>query len=138
MQVQGTRTKRGVAVAILLIGLSAAVAGSPGASGNGRWPSESRGNPWSGETWQVASPAERQSYVRGITDGLRVAAMFERAQVDRGPVAQCVQQMTPERLTHAVGSHLEALAIEVDEPTLPFHAWDALVAMCLGGAGPRE
>jgi hypothetical protein len=67
----------------------------------------------------------------------RVAAMFARAQVDLGPVAQCVQEMPPERLTHAVGSHLEAQAIEVDEPTLPFHAWDALVATCLGQAGPR-
>jgi hypothetical protein len=126
-------------VAILLIVVSAAaVAGTLGAPGNGRWPSGFPANFWSAATWQEASPAERQSYVRGITDGLRMAAVFERAQVDLGPVAQCVQQMSPEHLTRAVGGHLEAQAIEVDEPTLPFHAWDALVAMCLGGAGPSE
>jgi hypothetical protein len=128
-----------VVVGILLLVLSAAaVAGTAGALGNGRWPARFPASSWSGATWQEASAAERRSYLLGITDALRVAAVFERAQVNLGPVMQCVHEMPPERLTHAVGSHLEAQAIEVDEPTLPFHAWDALVAMCLGGAGPRE
>ena len=66
----------------------------------------------------------------GITDGLRLAAVFTPAQVNLNPVAQCVQRMSAEHLTHRVGGHLDGLAIEVDEPTLHFHVWDALVATC--------
>jgi hypothetical protein len=74
--------------------------------------------------------AERWSYVLGITDGLSLAAVFNPAQVNLNPVAQCVQRMSAEHLTRLVGSHLDGLAIEADEPTLHFHVWDALVAMC--------
>jgi hypothetical protein len=52
------------------------------------------------------------------------------AQVNLDSVAQCVQRMNAERLTRLVGAHLDGLPIEVDEPTLHFHVWDALVATC--------
>ena len=77
-----------------------------------------------------ATVAERRSYVLGITDGLRLAAVFNPAQVNLNPVAQCVQGLSAEPLTRRVGGHLDSLAIEVDEPTLHFHVWDALVATC--------
>jgi len=77
-----------------------------------------------------ATVAERRSYVLGITDGLRLAAVFNRAQVNLNPVAQCVQQMSAEHLTRRVGAHLDGLALAGDEPTLHFHVWDALVATC--------
>jgi pimeloyl-ACP methyl ester carboxylesterase len=66
-----------------------------------------------------------------------VAAVFERAQVNLEPVMQCVQEMPPERLTRAVGDYLDHLPIDLDEPSLVFHAWDGLIATCLGQAGPR-
>jgi hypothetical protein len=38
--------------------------------------------------------------------------------------------MSAEHLTRRVGGHLDGLALAGDEPTLHFHVWDALVAMC--------
>jgi hypothetical protein len=81
-------------------------------------------------TCQEATAAERRSYILGITDGLRLAAMFNPAQVNLGFVAQCVQRMSAKHLTRRVGGHLDGLPIEVDEPTLHFHVWYALVATC--------
>jgi hypothetical protein len=85
---------------------------------------------WTNATWQEATAAERRSCILGITDGLRLAAVFNPAQVNLNPVAQCVQRMSAEHLTRRVGGHLDGLAIAGDEPTLPFHVWDALVATC--------
>jgi hypothetical protein len=87
-----------------------------------------------GAGWREATPAERQSYILGITDGLRMANGFDRAEVDLGPVAQCMQQLSADRLTGVVGDHLDAQAVESDEIVLPFHVWDALISTCLGPA----
>jgi hypothetical protein len=128
---QWTRTKQWAAVGLLVLAATAVVtAGTAGARGDGPWPAGFPASFWTGATWQEATVAERWSYVLGITDGLRLAAVFNPAQVNLNPVAQCVQRMSAEHLTRLVGSHLDGLAIEADEPTLHFHVWDALVATC--------
>jgi len=130
--VQWTRTKQWAAVGILVVTAAATVvtACTAGARGDGRWPASFPASFWTGASWQAATAPERRSYVLGITDGLRLAAMFNRAQVNLNPVAQCVQQMSAEHLTRRVGAHLDGLALAGDEPTLHFHVWDALVATC--------
>lgn len=128
--------KRSTIVAILLIVASATVgtADAEDGRGSGSFPA-SLG---SGTSWREAMPAERRSYILGITDGLRLAAVFDRAEVDLGPVAQCVQLMGGERLARVVGAGLDARAIEQDELALPFHVWDALVSTCLDRPRPQE
>src|SRR5215472_3908078 len=129
---QWTRTKPWAAVGLLVLAAAATevIAGTAGARGDGRWPAGFPASFWTGATWQEATVAERRSYVLGIADGLRLAAVFNPAQVDLNPVAQCVQRMSAEHLTRRVGGHLDGLAIAGEEPTLPFHVWDALVATC--------
>ena len=129
---QWTRTKPWAAVGLLVVAAAMTVvtAGTAGARGDGCWPAGFPASVWTGATWQEATAAERRSYVLGLTDGLRLAAVFNRAQVNLNPVAQCVQRMSAEHLTRRIAGHLDGLAIEVDEPTLPFHVWDALVATC--------
>ena len=129
---QWTRTKQWAAVGLLVLAAATTVvtAGTVGARGDGRWPAGFPASVWTGATWQEATAAERRSYVLGITDGLRLAAVFTPAQVNLNPVAQCVQQMSAEHLTRRVGGHLDGLALAGDEPTLHFHVWDALVATC--------
>jgi hypothetical protein len=129
---QWTRTKPWAAVGLLVVVAATTVmtAGMAGARGDGRWPASFPASFWSGATWQEATAAERRSYVLGITDGLRLAAVFNAAQVNLGAVAQCVQRTSAEHLTRLVGGHLDGLPIEVDEPTLHFHVWDAIVARC--------
>ena len=129
---QWTRTKQWAAVGLLVVAAATTVvtAGMADARGDGRWPAGFPASVWTGATWQEATVAEHRSYVRGITDGLRLAAVFTPAQVNLNPVAQCVQRLSAEHLTRRVGGHLEGLAIEVDEPTLHFLVWDALVATC--------
>jgi hypothetical protein len=128
---QWTRTKPWAAVGLLLMAATTVLtAGTAGARGDERWPAGLPASVWTGATWQEATAAERRSYLLGLADGLRLAAVFNPAQVDLNPVAQCVQRMSAEPLTRRVSGHLDGLAIEVDEPTLPFHVWDALVAMC--------
>jgi hypothetical protein len=129
---QWTRTKSWAAVGILVLAAATAVvtAGTAVARGDGRGPAGFPASFWTGPTWQEATVAERQSYVLGLTDGLRLAAVFNPAQVNLNSVAQCVQGMSAEHLTRRVGGYLDGLAIEVDEPTLHFHVWDALVATC--------
>jgi hypothetical protein len=129
---QWTRTKPWAAVGLLVLAavMTVVTAGTAGARGDGCWSTCFPASVWTGATWQEATMAERRSYVLGITDGLRLAAVFNRAQVNLNPVAQCVQQISAEHLTRRVGGYLDGLAIEVDEPTLPFHVWDALVATC--------
>jgi hypothetical protein len=128
---QWTRTKPWAAVGLLLVAATTVLtAGTAGACGDERWLAGLPASVWTGATWQDATAAERRSYVLGLTDGLRLAAVFNPAQVNLGPVAQCVRRMSAEHLTRRVSGHLGGLAIEVDEPKLPFHVWDALVAMC--------
>ena len=115
---------------MLVAAATVVIAGTAGARGDGRWPAGFPASFWTGATWQEATVAERRSYVLGIADGLRLAAVFNPAQVDLNPVAQCVQRMSAEHLTRRVGGHLDGLAIAGEEPTLPFHVWDALVATC--------
>jgi hypothetical protein len=66
--------------------------------------------------------------ILGIVDGLRLATVFDRAQVDRTAVMNCVQRLGPETLPRLIESYLDA--VEIDEPALPFYLWDALVATC--------
>ena len=128
---QWTRTKQWAAAGILVLAATTVVtAGTVGARGDGRWPAGFPGSFWTGATWQEATAAERRSCILGITDGLRLAAVFNPAQVNLGFVAQCVQRMSAEHLTRRVGGHLDGLPIEVDEPTLHFHVWYALVVTC--------
>ena len=129
---QWTRTKRWAAVGRLVLAAATTVviAGTAGARGDGRWPAGFPASVWTGATWQEATAAERRSYVLGITDGLRLAAVFNQAQVNLNSVAQCVQRMSAEDLTRRVGGHLDGLAIEADEPTLHFHVWDVFVTTC--------
>ena len=137
---QWTRTKQWAAVGILVVTAAATVvtAGTAGARGDGRWPASFPASFWTGASWQAATAPERRSYVLGITDGLRLAAVLNRAQVNLDdPVLQCVQGMSAEHLTRLVGGHLDGRPIEVDEPTLPFHVWDGLVAACLDPARLR-
>jgi hypothetical protein len=136
---QWTRTKQWAAVGILVVTAATTVvtAGTAGARGDGRWPASFPASLWTRASWQEATAPERQSYVLGITDGLRLAAVFNRAQVNLDdPVLQCVQRLSAEHLTGLVGGHLGGLPIEVDEPTLHFHVWDGLVAACLDPARP--
>ena len=135
-----TRTMQWAAVGILVVTAATVVvtAGTAGARGDGRWPASFPASFWTGASWQEATAPERASYVLGITDGLRLAAVLNRAQVNLDdPVLQCVQGMSAEHLTRLVGGHLDGLPIEVDEPTLHFHVWDALVAACLDPARLR-
>jgi hypothetical protein len=129
---QWTRTKPWAAVGLLVLAAATTVmiAGTTGARSDGRWPAGFPASVWTGATWQEATAAERQSYVLGLTDGLRLAAVFHPAQVNRHPVAQCGPRLSAEPLTRRVGGHLEGLALAGDESTLPFHVWDALVATC--------
>ena len=93
-----------------------------------------------GVTRRDSPPPARRGYVRGITDGLRLAAVLDRAQVDRSAAMDCVQRQRAETLARLIESHLDS--VEVDEATLPFHVWDGLVAICLratpGVAGTRR
>jgi hypothetical protein len=127
-----TRTKPWAAVGLLVVAAAMTVvtASTAGARSDGCWPAGFPASVWTGATWQEATAAERWGYVLGLTEGLRLAAVFNRAQVNLNPVAQCVPRMSAEHLTRRVAGHLDGLAIEVDEPTLPFHVWDALVATC--------
>jgi hypothetical protein len=129
---QWTRTKQWAVVGILVVAVATTVvtAGTAGAGGDGRWPARFPASFWTSATWQEATAAERRSYILGITAGLRLAAVFNQAQVNLDPVARCVQRISTEHLTRLVGGQLDGLPIEVDEPTLHFHVWDALVAMC--------
>jgi len=135
---QWTRAKQWAAVGILvMVAATAVTAGTAGARGDGRWPPGFPASFWTGTTWQEATAAERRSYALGITDGLRLAAVLDRAQVDLGPVDQCVQRMSAESLTRAVGAHLDRRSIEpLDEPIVHFHVWDALVSMCRDDPAP--
>ena len=139
---QRTRTKQCAAVGILVIAAAAMVvvtAGMAGARGDGRWPATSPASFWSSATWHEATAAERRSYVLGITDGLRLAAVLDRAQVDLGPVEQCVQRMNAETLVRAVGGYLDRHPVQqVDEPIVHFHVWDALVATCRDYSAPQR
>jgi hypothetical protein len=83
---------------------------------------------WTPATWRDSTPQARRGYILGITDGLRLATVFDRAQVDRTAVMNCVQRLGPETLPRLVESYLDA--VEIDEPALPFYLWDALVATC--------
>ena len=84
---------------------------------------------WTPATWRDSTPQARRGYILGITDGLRLATVFDRAQVDRTAVMNCVQRLGPETLPRLMESYLDA--VEIDEPALPFYLWDALVATCL-------
>ena len=80
---QWTRAKQWAAVGILvMVAATAVTAGTAGARGDGRWPPGFPASFWTGATWQEATAAERRSYALGITDGLRLAAVLDRAQVD--------------------------------------------------------
>jgi len=93
---QWTRTKKWATVGLLVLAATTVViAGTTGARGDGRWPADFPTSVWTGATWQEATVAERRIYVLGITDGLRLAAVFNQAQVNLNPVAQCVQRMSP-------------------------------------------
>jgi hypothetical protein len=129
---QWTRTKPWAAVGLLVLAAATTVmiAGTAGARGDGRGPAGFPASVWTGATWQEATVAERRSYVLGITDGLRLAAVFHPAQVNLNPVAPCVPRLSAEPLTRRVGGHLDGLALKVDAPTLHCHVWDALVATC--------
>ena len=83
---------------------------------------------WTPATWRDSTPQARRGYMLGVTDGLRLATVFDRAQVDRIAVMNCVQRLGPETLTRLIDSYLDA--VEIDEPALPFYLWDALVATC--------
>jgi hypothetical protein len=71
-----------------------------------------------------------------MTDGLRLATVFDRVEVDRSPVMDCARRLRPGRLPRLVENYLDEVSVVIDESTLPFHIWDALVAVCLGDA-PR-
>ena len=81
---QWTRTKQWAAVGLLVLAATTTVviAGTAGARGDGRWPAGFPASVWTGATWQEATAAERRSYVLGITDGLRLAALFNHAQIN--------------------------------------------------------
>lgn len=137
---QWTRTKQWAAVGMLVVMAATTVvtADTAGARGDGRWPASFPASFWTGATWQEATAPERRSYILGITDGLRLAAVLNRAQVNLDdPVLQCIQRMSAEDITGLVGRRLDGLSIEMDEPALHFHVWDGLVAACLDPAGAR-
>src|SRR5262249_58161972 len=102
---QWTRTKQWAAVGLLVLAAATTVvtAGTAGARGAGRWPAGFPASAWTGTTWQKATVAERRRYVLGITDGLRPAAVVNRAQVHLHPLAHCVQPMSGEHLTRRGG-----------------------------------
>ena len=88
-------------------------------------------NSWTAATWHDSTPEERRGYILGITEGLRLATVFDRAEVDRSAVMACTQQRDTERLRRRVERYLDQVSHLIDESTLPFHVWDALVATCL-------
>jgi hypothetical protein len=138
---QRTRTTQWAAVGILVMAAAMVVvtAGMARARGDGRWPATFPASFWSGATWHEATAAERRSYVLGITDGLRLAALLDRAQVDLGPVGQCVQGMSAEPLVGAVGGYLDRHPIEQgDDPIVHLHVWDGLVATCRDYSAPQD
>jgi hypothetical protein len=94
-------------------------------AGDGAGSPASSGTP---ATWRDSTPQARRGYILGIIDGLRLATVFDRAQVDRTAVMNCVQRLGPETLPRLMESYLDA--VEIDEPALPFYLWDALVATC--------
>jgi hypothetical protein len=54
------------------------------ANADGRWPAAVPASFSNGAAWKTGSLSERRAYVLGVTDGLRLAAVFERAGVDLG------------------------------------------------------
>ena len=78
----------------------------------------------------------RQGYILGITDGLRLATVFDRARVDESPVMDCVRRLSGERLSHVIAGYLDGVSIGAHEPTLDFLVWDALLATSLDCAAP--
>src|SRR5262245_20253571 len=84
-----TRTKPWAAVGLLVVAAAVTVvtAGTAGARGDGRWPAGFPASVWTTATWQEAPAVERRSDVLGLTDGLRLAAVFNPAQVNLNPVA---------------------------------------------------
>ena len=78
----------------------------------------------------------RQSYILGITDGLRLATVFDRARVDENPVMDCVRRLSGERLSHVIAGYLDGVSIGAHEPSLHFLVWDALLATSLDCAAP--
>src|SRR5262249_13836459 len=106
------------------------IAGTAGAPGDGRWPAGFPGSFLAGATWQKATVAERRSYVLGITDGLLLAAVVNLAPVHLHPPVPGAPHIVAQHVTHRVGGHLHGRGVAGDEPTLYFHVWDALVAMC--------
>src|SRR2546426_11686946 len=108
---QWTRTKQWAAVGLLVLAAATTVvtAGTAGARGAGRWPAGFPASAWTGTTWQEATVAERRRYILGITDGLPLAAGFNRAQGNLHPAAQCVQRRGAEHLTSPAGGHLHGL-----------------------------
>jgi len=86
-----------------------------------------------GARWRDATPATRQSYITGITDGIHMAATFQRAGVNPDPVGQCIQRMSDDQLARLVADQLDVDSIEGDERVVPFYVWDALVSICRGG-----
>jgi len=119
----------GAATLILVSrGAGPAVAGSdPGVPASG----------WTATMWRDATLEERRGYVRGLTEGLRLAAALDRAQVDRSSVMECVQRLHREFRASVVDDYLEAASVVADEATAPFQAWDALLAVCSDEA-PRR
>ena len=76
---QWTRTKQWAAVGLLVLAAVTTVV-TAGTARARRWALAGRlsSELLTGATWQEATVAERRSYVLGITDGLRLAAVFNR------------------------------------------------------------
>ena len=136
VQRQWTRTKRWTAFGVL-VALMFGVADRALAE-----PDQARGLPglspsrWTGAIGRDTMSDARQGYILGITDGLRLATVFDRARVDENPVMDCVRRLSGERLSQVIAGYLDGVSIGAHEPTLHFLVWDALLATSRDCAAP--
>lgn len=141
MQRQWTRMKQWTSFGMLVMALTVVMALTFKVMGpavaehdQGRGRSGLSASISTGAIWRDSTSEARQDYILGITDGLRLAVVFDRARVDRGPVMDCVQRLSGERLSHLIEGYLDGVSIGADDPTLRFYVWDALVETCFDAA----
>jgi len=126
MRLEWRRTTRSAVLAAAILTLVSRGDNPAMAGSNPGVPASS----WTAATWQDSTLEERRGYVRGLTEGLRLATALDRARVDRSPVVECVERLRVESLVSVVDEYLDAASLVVDEATAPFQTWDALLAVC--------
>src|SRR5262245_53886568 len=104
MRLEWRRTTRSAVLAAAILTLVSRGDNPAMAGSNPGVPASS----WTAATWQDSTLEERRGYVRGLTEGLRLATALDRARVDRSPVVECVERLRVESLVSVVDEYLDA------------------------------